>query len=350
MSGPMAGQQRRKGRSRTAWSLAAVALSWMTLVTGPVQAAEGGHGVYLLGLKGPGAGITPPPGVFLSNTVYWYQGSNGANRPFPVVGGRTVADVKATVWLDLPALTFVTPLEIFGGHFAINALIPLGGPSVDANATLFSAFLSGSPSRALRDSASTYGDPAVTAFVGWHAGNFHWTAGVTGFFPVGDYQQGALANVANHRGAADFNGALTWLDPAIGLDVSIAAGITTSRENTATKYRTGNEFHVEGAITQNFGPQFSLGVVGYYYEQLSGDSGLGATLGAFKGRAAALGGSVGYNFKLGELPVSARVKVYREFDVKNRLEGTAGFFSLSMPLYVVPKNTPAAAGVVAAKY
>ena len=337
--------------SRTIRQAAAAALVLFGIATGPalVKAAEGGHGVYLLGLKGPGAGIIPPPGLFLTNTVYWYQGSNGANRPFPVVGGRTVADVKATVWLDLPAFTMVTPLEILGGHLGFNVLVPLGGPNVDANATLVSAFLQQSPNRALHDSASTYGDPAITTFVGWRAGNFHWTAGVTAFFPIGDYQQGALANVANHRGAADFNGALTWLDPAIGLDISVAAGITTSRENTATKYRTGNEFHVEGAVTQNFSPQFSLGVVGYYYEQLSGDSGLGANLGAFKGRVTALGGSVGYNFKLGELPVSARVKVYREFDVKNRLEGTAGFFSLSMPLYVVPKGTTATTATAAVK-
>jgi hypothetical protein len=331
---------------------AAAALAMAGLATGPapVQAAEGGHGVYLLGLKGPGAGITPPPGVFFSNTVYWYQGSNGANRPFPVVGGRTVADVKATVWLDLPAVTFVTPLELMGGHLGFNVLVPLGGPNVDAKATLVSAFLPGSPTRALHDSASTYGDPAVTAFLGWHAGNFHWTAGVTGFFPVGDFQQGALANVANHRGAADFNGALTWLDPAIGLDVSLAGGFTTSLENTATRYRTGNELHVEGAITQNFSAGFSLGLVGYYYEQLSGDGGSGATLGAFRGRVTALGGSVGYNFKLGELPVSARVKVYREFDVKNRLEGTAAYFALSLPLYVVPKSAAATPDTVIAKY
>jgi hypothetical protein len=332
--------------------MAAMALGVLVAGTGsaPVRAAEGGHGVYLLGLKGPGAGITPPPGVFLTNTVYWYQGSNTANRAFPVVGGRTVADIKATVWLDLPALTVVTPLEILGGHLGVNVLVPLGGPIVDANGTLTTPLLPGSPSRALHDSVSTYGDPSVTAFLGWHAGSFHWTAGVTGFFPIGDYQQGALANVANHRGAADFSGALTWLDPAIGLDVSLAGGFTTSLENSATNYRTGNELHVEGAITQNFSAQFSLGVVGYFYEQLSGDSGTGATLGAFKGRVAALGGSVGYNFQLGELPVSTRLKVYREFDVKNRLEGTAGYFSLSLPLYVVPKGTAATQAAVVAKY
>jgi hypothetical protein len=304
-------------------------------------AAEGGHGVYLLGLKGPAAGVTPTvEGFFLTDTTYWYQASNGANRPFPVVGGQTVANVRATVWLNLPSLTVMTPIEIFGGRLGINALIPLGGPNVDATATI-----AGIPTTLQRhDSASTYGDPAVSTFIGWHSGHFHWTVGVTGFFPMGDYQQGALANVANHRGAADFNGALTWLDPAIGLDVSLAAGYTTNWANTATNYRTGNELHIEGAITQNFSPEFSLGVVGYFYDQLTGDSGSGATLGKFKGRVAALGGSAGYNFKIADIPVSTRLKVYREFDVQNRLQGTAGYFTISLPLYVV--TPPAATRVV----
>lgn len=328
----------------------ALALVSGALPSEPVSAAEGGHGVYLLGLKGPGAGITPPPGVFVTNNVYWYEGSNGANRPFPVVGGSTVADVKATVWLDLPALTVVTPLELLGGHLGFNFLVPLGGPNVDANARLTSPFLPGSPARALHDSASTYGDPALTTFMGWRQGNFHWTAGVTTFFPIGDFQKGALANVANHRAAADFNAAVTWLDPAIGLDVSLAAGVTTNLDNTATNYRTGNELHLEGAVTQNFSSQFSVGLVGYYYQQLNGDSGSGAILGDFKGRVAALGGSVGYTFKVGDLPVSTRLKVYREFDVKNRLEGTAGFFTLSMPLYVVPKSATAEQAAVVAKF
>lgn len=333
----------RSGRSIRSKAVAIVGLGMLAANLCPAiaSAAEGGHGVYLLGLKGPAAGVTPPvAGVFLTDTTYWYQGSNGANRPFPVVGGQVVTGVNATVWLNLPSLTVMTPIEIFGGRLGFNALIALGGPNVDVTGSV--APITGTLRR--HDSASTYGDPAVSTFLGWHSGDFHLSFGVTGFLPVGDYEKGALANVANHRAAADFNGALTWLDPAIGLDVSVAAGLTTSATNTATDYRTGNEFHVEGAITQNFNPQFSLGLVGYYYDQLTGDSGAGASLGAFKGRVAALGGSAGYNFKIGDIPVSTRAKLYREFDVQNRLHGTAGYFTISLPLYVsVP---PAATRVV----
>ena len=59
-------------------------------------------------------------------------------------------------------------------------------------------------------------------------------------------------------------------------------------------------------------------------------------LGPFKGRVAALGGMVGYMFKADGRDISTRVRVYREFDVQNRLEGTAGFITLAMPLISVP--------------
>jgi len=67
-------------------------------------------------------------------------------------------------------------------------------------------------------------------------------------------------------------------------------------------------------------------------ERMSGDSGSGAKLGPFKGRVAALGGTLGYTFMAGQTPISTRVKVYREFDVNNRLEGTVGYFTVAIPL------------------
>jgi hypothetical protein len=43
-------------------------------------------------------------------------------------------------------------------------------------------------------------------------------------------------------------------------------------------------------------------------------------------------GSVGYTFEVGKLPISTRIKVFREFDVQNRFEGTAGYFTVSLPV------------------
>lgn len=143
----------------------------------------------------------------------------------------------------------------------------------------------------------------------------------------------------------DLFGALTWLDPATGVDLSAAAGFTFNQPNTATDYKTGNEFHLEWAASKSLNKNISVGLVGYYYQQLTDDTGTGAVLGPFKGRALALGGTIGYNFEVGKLPISTRLKVYREFDVQNRMEGTAGYLTVSLPINVGSSSVPSATAI-----
>jgi hypothetical protein len=289
----------------------------------PALAAEAGHGVYLLGSRGPLAGLTPPPGVYFQNDVYVYNGSDSANIDF---FGTVVFDIEATSVLDLPTGIWVTPVEIAGGNLAFSGSIPLAYQNIEASLGPFS----------VQDDVFTVGDPFPSAFIGWHAGNFHWQIGVAANVPVGDYHPGEIANIAFNRWAVDPFATFTWLDPAIGIDVSGAVGVTFNSENPATDYKTGNEFHLEGAISKIFSQQFSAGIVGYYYNQLTGDSGSGAVLGPFEGEVAAIGATAGFNFQLGQLPVSTRLKYYHEFDATNRLQGDAGFLTVSMPLWVQP--------------
>jgi hypothetical protein len=199
------------------------------------------------------------------------------------------------------------------------------------------------------DAQLNMSDYFLNSFIGWHAGNFHWQFGIGGVIPSGTYVAGQLSNVSLNRPAIDVFGAVTWLDPAIGWDLSAAAGFTFNQSNTATNYRTGDEFHLEWAATKFLSKEFTIGLVGYYYQQLTPDSGAGAILGAFEGRVVALGGSIGYTFELGKLPISTRLKVYREFAVQNRMEGTSGFFTVSLPI-VVGTGIPSVAQPLKAKF
>ncbi len=127
---------------------------------------------------------------------------------------------------------------------------------------------------------------------------------------------------------------MTWLDQARGVELSAAAGFTFNAENPDTDYKTGTEFHFEAAAVQNFSKSFGIGINGYYYDQVTGDSGAGARLGDFEGRVAALGPVVNINFELCKIPVSTSLKYFHEFDVENRLEGDSGFLTVTMPLSV----------------
>src|SRR5690606_1902691 len=132
----------------------------------------------------------------------------------------------------------------------------------------------------------------------------------------------------------DLSLAVTWLDPTLGLDISGVAGFTFNGKNRHTNYRTGTEFHFEGAITKALTPQFSLGAGGYYYQQITDDKpDLGIDIGGFRGRVAALGVTASYAFEANHTPVMVRARMFREFNAENRQQGTAAFLTLLVPLH-----------------
>jgi hypothetical protein len=294
------------------------------------HAAEGGIGAYLMGSRSNGAGITPPAGVYFNDDTYFYDAKIGGGKSLPF-GGLLVANVSVQTWMNLPTTLWVTPAKILGGDLAFSVTSSVGEPRVNAGLLVNSPRF-GPIGVNVTDANTNLSDFAVQSFLGWQAGNLHWQLGINGIIPSGTYVAGQLSNASLNRPAIDLFGTITWLDPAIGWDLSAAAGFTFNQTNTATDYKTGNEFHLEWAATKYLTKEFTIGLVGYYYQQLTPDTGTGALLGAFEGRVVALGGAIGYTFEVGKLPVSTRLKVYREFDAVNHLEGTAGFFTVSMPL------------------
>jgi hypothetical protein len=291
--------------------------------TATALATENGAGFYLLGAKTTAAGMTPPPGVFFDNEFYYYSGSAGGTLEIPQ-GNQIQANLRGNIALDAPVVLWVTPETILGGRLSFSAMLPLGVQDVHATVG----------SLGVHASDFLVGDPLLSAGLGWDFGNFHWSNTALVNVPIGDYDPDRLTNLAFHRWGVDFSTALTWLDPKIGLDLSATLGVTFNGTNPTNDYHSGDELHFEWGAVQHFNERFSAGIVGYFYNQISPDSGAGATLGSFEGRTAAIGAALGYNFKLGALPVSTQLRYYHEFDVKNRLQGDAALVSVSMPLWV----------------
>jgi len=312
---------RALGSLAAAWP---VLLGTWAILAAPcaADAAESASGAYLLGLRGPGAGVTPPPGLFFSNQFYAYRGDIGGR--VPIYGFTLQGRAKVRAAIAVPTFLLVTPAEIAGGKLGFTLTAPYGRIQVSGNlGPLY-----------VRDSATAFADPSVGAFLGWKAGDFHLQIGATAFLPVGDYRESDLANTARNRGALDVFAAATWQEPTLGLDVSHVVGLTFNRRNPATDYRTGTEFHWEWSVAKTWENGLSVGPAGYYYRQISGDSGPGARLGAFRGEVWAIGGGVGYTFKVGAAPVTMRLRVFHEVQTERRLKGNSAFLGVSFPLWV----------------
>ena len=98
-------------------------------------------------------------------------------------------------------------------------------------------------------------------------------------------------------------------------------------ENNDTQYRSGNELHADFVAAKHFG-NWGVGIGGYTYKQLTGDSGDGAVFGDFKGRATALGPQLTYTAASG-LNIQGRYQ--HEFDVMNRPQGDKFWLNVAIP-------------------
>jgi hypothetical protein len=293
------------------------------------QAAEGGLGFYLLGSKTSLAGFVPPPGTYVADYNYFYTGSTDIN--FNIGGVNVDGGVDADAYIKLLTGLWSAPEKVLGGNAALSVSVPIGWKSISAGATL--DLLGNQIDLNFEDDGTHVGDPVLGASLGWHEGNWHWSIGTLINVPVGYWEKGDVTNIGFNRWAADLTGAVTYLDMKTGVELSAAAGFTFNGENDETDYKTGTEFHLEGAAMQHFSKTFALGLQGYLYQQVTGDSGAGTRfVGDFEGRVIAIGPAIDFSFTLGETHVSGNLKYLHEFDVENRLEGDAGYLNFTIPL------------------
>src|SRR4029077_19804167 len=101
------------------------------------------------------------------------------------------------------------------------------------------------------------------------------------------------ANLGPTPWAVEWGRRYTYLDAKKGHEFSVVGGITYNLENDDTNYQNGVDSHIDWAASQFLNEQVHVGLVGYFYYQLTGDSGSGATLGDFKSRISAVGPQIG---------------------------------------------------------
>jgi hypothetical protein len=80
--------------------------------------------------------------------------------------------------------------------------------------------------------------------------------------------------------------------------------------------------HLDLAASKFLTKQWQVGVVGYVYQQLTGDSGSGNRLGDFESRVFGIGPQIGYIFPIDDHTQGyLNLKGYHEFEAEHRAEG-----------------------------
>jgi hypothetical protein len=131
------------------------------------------------------------------------------------------------------------------------------------------------------------------------------------------------------HGGIDGGAGYTYFDPHTGYEFSAVAGLTYNFWNTNTNYQNGIDAHLEWGISKLW-TELQVGLVGYYFQQLTADIGQPHVLGDFKSRVVAVGPQIGYFFPIGDMQGYINLKGYREFAAQNRAEGWNVWLTLSL--------------------
>lgn len=246
-----------------------------------VYASEAGSSDYFPGAWGTFAtAVTPNPGFqFASQTLYYHATVDKA-----VIRGRIELSLKGTAVFNYFGGFYTSANPMLGGKLQLGVAVPVGYVATKAGIETTEV-----GSRSVSDHNFNIGDSIVSGALYWQSGDFHFKLNQYIIVPTGDYSTGNLANIGRNYWAFDTSCALTWLSMKTGTEITIMPGIMFNTENNATDYKTGNEFHVDYMLNQFLAKNFALGAQGYYYKQVTGDSGSGARLGDFKGESYGFG-------------------------------------------------------------
>jgi hypothetical protein len=301
-----------------------IAVLFGLTLTLSVRAEEGGAGHYMPGSTASFIDALPGHPSFAVENVFVFYGANvSASVPLPV-GGQTTLGLDATAYGDSLVAFYQTPLELFGGLYAAGAVIPFVWMEAEAQVGGFQR----------RDTASGLGDIALIPFMlGWTNGpDLKYDVRFNIYAPSGEYDVGALANVGKNYWTFEPMISVSYLSSKIGLELTAFAGVDFNTENEDTDYQTGTQFHLDATVAQHLpllGGVIGIGANGFYYQQITGDSGSGATLGDFEGRTVGVGPVLSYVRQIGKTTLATEVKWLPELDTEHRLKGDYIWFKLA---------------------
>jgi hypothetical protein len=281
----------------------------------PSLADEGGASMYLAGSYGSLAAVPGVPGWSLALVYLHEKASSGT--PFGY------ASARSDLLYAVPTYAFATP--VLGGQLALSMASAIGRVQSSIDAIAY-------------DRQQGFDDPLASGVLRWGAGVHNYMVYGQGEIPIGTYDPLRLANFGLGHGGIDLGGGYTYFDQKTGYEYSAVAGLTYNLKNTWTDYQNGIDSHIDWGASKFLTKELHIGLVGYYYQQLTADRGQPSYLGEFKSRVVAVGPQIGYFFPIADAQGYVSLKAYGEFAAENRPSGVNAWLS-----FVLTPKAPEAA-------
>jgi hypothetical protein len=314
------------------------------------KADEGGVSFWLPGEFGSlsAAPLVPGWAVGIINVYESVSASGNVAAAREVTIGKLNPNANVNLNLNLsahPDLVLVDPAyvfatKVFGGQLAVSMGAAAGRSSGDLDGTLTVAVgpLTATRQGQITDARYGFSDLYPETSLRWNSGVHSWMVYATGDIPVGTYDSTRLANLGIGHGAIDGGAGYTYFDQKN--EFSVVTGMTYNFVNPSTNYQNGIDWHVDWDASQFVTKTTQVGVVGYFFRQLTADRGAAAFLGENLTQVAGIGPQLGFLFPAGSMQGYLNLKAYAEFAAENRAAGFNAWVTLSFSPKPPEAETP----------
>ncbi len=279
------------------------------------QSWAGGGQHYPNGAEDFMVGALPPPGMYLVNYMLYVKKDSLKDNS----GNSVPVGFDAKVLAEVPRLIYVSPYTLLGANLAAHVFVPLYSADVTVTA---------GGKKVVDDSKNGMGDIIFSPLVmGWHFGpELHAVFALDMWAPTGNYDKNDAASSILSKNHWTFEPVLAVSYLKDGFDVSAKLMYDFNTENSDTKTKPGQEFHVDWALGYSMSNGFTGGVVGYNYMQVTDDKVNGTTVADNRSQVGGIGVGLKYWPKQG--PFSATLKQYWEYNAKNMPTGPQTVFKI----------------------
>lgn len=237
-----------KMRGKLCLAFAAAAVS--------VTSFAAGH--YVPGVEGIQAASVPPPGIYYLGYLINYNINEISGAPGDNTGTVSVLANRG-VW--------ISSHKFLGADYGMEAIAP-----IQANSLTFNGIGYGGTSRGLGD---IYLGPVV---LGWHGSNWDGVFALGEWLDNGSYSASIPSSVGlGYKSTMLTLGGTFYPDVKKEWSASILARFEKNGTQSQTGITPGNGLSVEWGIAKQIGGGKQLGLVGYYQDQTSNNSGPGAS-------------------------------------------------------------------------
>jgi hypothetical protein len=222
------------------------------------QLPVGSH--YPAGAEGINGASLPPPGVYFRDYNFFYT----ANK---VDGAPVNLDVFA--YVQAPRVIWITQKTIFGANYGMDMIVPFAYKDVS------SPFGSGYQFNL----ADMEVEPLLLS---WHLQQFDISAGYAFWAPSGKFDASSALSYLTSPGMGFWSqmftlGGVWHPDKEKTWSLSLLGRYEICQEQQQTDITPGNMGTLEWGVSKTVTQGVDVGLIGYYQQQITKDSGTGAS-------------------------------------------------------------------------